>query len=136
MLPFLSKGRELGDGSGDGIGVRTWLCACASGSPIQAALLSNAAFAVTRMVLNDCLPRFITKERTRNAHISSSVMPLTSLAQSLYVLTAMAIDSVLLDVTAPVPSVLLYVPGHMTTISASILRTDGKTSGWSGLEKA
>ena len=52
-------------------------------------------------------------------------MPFTSLAQSLYILMAMSIDSVPPDAIMPAPSGLLR---HKATISGSTLRIDEKTS--------
>src|ERR1700691_3477822 len=69
-----------------------------------------------------------------NAYISGSVMPLTALAQSRYVFTAMTIDSVPPEVVVPAPLGLLYSRRHIATTSASILRIAGKTSGCRGLE--
>lgn len=74
----------------------------------------------------------MTKKNT--THISGSVIPFTAWAQSRYVLTAMMMDSVPPDVVVPAPSGLLYIRRHMETISASILRIAGKTSGWSGFD--
>ena len=61
-------------------------------------------------------------------------MPLVARAQSRYVFTAMTIDSVPPEVVTPAPDGLLYILRTIATISASILRTAGKTSGWSGFE--
>ena len=68
------------------------------------------------------------------SNISGSVMPFVALAQSRYVFTAMTIDSVPPDVVHPAPVGLLYILRTMATISASILRTAGKTSGCRGFE--
>jgi hypothetical protein len=73
-------------------------------------------------------------ERCNNAHISGSVIPFTALAQSRYVFTAIMMDSVPPEVIVPAPSGLLYSLRHIETISASIFRMAGKTSGWRGLE--
>jgi len=70
----------------------------------------------------------------KRAYISGSVIPFVALAQSLYVLMAMMMDSVPPDVIVPAPSGLLYILKHMETISASILRMAGNISGCSGLE--
>ena len=100
-------------------------------TPMYVAPLSNAACAVTRMIPDDNVYLDWSPRDTTSTHMSGSVMPLTSLAQSLYVLIAMTIDSVPPDVIVQAPSGLLYILRHMATISASILRIDRKTPGWS-----
>ena len=62
-------------------------------------------------------------------YISGSVIPLVALAQSRCVFTDIMIDSVPPEVVAPAPVGLLNILRHMATISASIFRTAGKTSG-------
>ena len=69
-----------------------------------------------------------------STHISGSVTPLTALAHSRCVFMDMIIDSVPPEVVVPAPSGLLYMRRHIETISASILRTAGKTSGCRGFE--
>ena len=67
--------------------------------------------------------------------ISGSVIPLTFLAQSRYVFIDMMILSVPPDVMTPAePSGARYILRHIETISASIFRIAGKTSGWSGFD--
>ena len=67
--------------------------------------------------------------------ISGSVIPLTLRAQSRYVFIDMMILSVPPDVMVPAaPSGARYILRHIETISASILRIAGKTSGWSGFD--
>lgn len=78
----------------------------------------------------------LNRIRALSTYISGSVMPFVALAQSRCVFTDMMIDSVPPEVVAPAPVGLLNIRRHIATISASIFRTAGKTSGWSGLETA
>lgn len=107
-------------------------------TPIYAAPLSNAAWAVRGMTLptRHSLASLQIQALEKQTHISGSVIPLTDLAQSRYVFTAITMDSVPPDVIVPAPSGLLYNLRHIDTISASIFRIAGNTSGCSGLETA
>jgi hypothetical protein len=69
-----------------------------------------------------------------NTDISGSVMPFVARAQSRYVLHAMMMDSVPPLVIVPAPDGQLCIRRHMLTISASIFRTAGNTSGCKGFE--
>lgn len=62
-------------------------------------------------------------------YISGLEIPLTLSAQSRYALQATRIDSVPPEVVEPAPVGLEYMFKHMDTISASIFRMAGKTSG-------
>lgn len=102
--------------------------------PRYFAPLSKAACADEGIILlYPMLPAYKISH-ARRPHISGSLMPLTVRAQSRYVFTDMMMDSVPPEVMVPAPSGLLYNRKHMETISASILRIAGNTSGCRGLD--